>query len=58
MIQNHKLLQFHHILLQHYIQKYLKLKIDNGFKDRYLAGKATVRCDIYKSNGFEDTKLQ
>lgn len=31
----------------------LNTKIDNGFKDRYLAGKATVRCDIYKSNGFE-----
>ncbi|HAR92316.1 MAG TPA: hypothetical protein DCR28_04430 [Eubacterium sp.] len=31
----------------------LNSKVDNGFKDRYLAGKATVRCDIYKSNGFE-----
>ena len=31
----------------------LNTKIDSGFKDRYLAGKATFKCDVYKNNGFD-----
>lgn len=31
----------------------LNTKIDKDFKDRYLAGKATIKCDIFKKNNFE-----
>ena len=31
----------------------LNSKIDSGFKSRYLNGKATFKCDVYKNNGFD-----
>lgn len=31
----------------------LDTKIGSGFKERYLAGKATFKCDVYKNNDFD-----